>query len=99
MVMRPSGWSWPAPVDPTRRLYERFCARLAKAAGVQRADAEGPLDFSRRAAAAAPAAAADIDRITQLYIASRYAFSAQPDKTTADLRAAVHNFRPARVNV
>ena len=96
MVMRPVRWNRPAPVDPARRLYERFCARLAQTFDVQRAAAEGPLDFSRRAATAAPAYAGDIERITRLYVASRYAPPGGPDGATAALRLAVHDFRPVR---
>ncbi len=96
MIMQPAGWSRPAPVDPARRLYERFCSRLAQAAGVQRAAAEGPLDFSRRAEEAAPGYADEIQRITRLYVASRYAPPGQPGQTTADLHAAVKAFRPVR---
>ncbi len=96
--MRVVGWSRPPPVDPARRLYERFCARLARAAGVRRAMAEGPLDYSRRAVEAAPAYAGDIERITRLYVASRYAVPGAPGQTSAELRAAVQSFRPARVH-
>ncbi len=96
--MRAIHWSRPPAVDPARRLYERFCAVLAGTFGVQRGAAEGPLDFSRRAAGAVPAHAGEIERITRLYVASRYAVPGAPDQTTADLRAAVQRFRPAKVN-
>ena len=96
MVMRPIGWNRSAPVDPARRLYERFCARLAHAIGVQRTAAEGPLDFSRRATVAAPVYADDIERITRLYVASRYAAPGEPDQTTAALRSAVKGFSTGR---
>ena len=96
MIMRPAVWTRAAPVDPARRLYQRFCARLARAAGVQRAAAEGPLDYSRRAVEAMPAHAPDIQRITGLYVASRYAPPGAPDRATAELRVAVKAFRPAR---
>ena len=94
--MRAVGWSRPAPVDPARRLYERFCARLARAVGVHRGTAEGPIDFSRRAVAAAPVYASDIERITQLYVASRYAVPGTSSQTSAELRSAVQGFRPVR---
>ncbi len=96
--MRAIGGSRPPPVDPARRSYERFCARMARSVGVQRAATEGPLDFSRRAVAAAPIYASEIERITRLYVASRYAVPGASDQATADLRAAVQGFRPAKVN-
>lgn len=57
--------------DPARRLYDRFCARLAKA-GVERRATEGPLDFARRASTARPDLAEGIDSLTRLYIDLRY---------------------------
>ena len=87
--------------DQERRLYGRFCRCLTAAGVTPRADREGPLDFAQRAAAALPAAAADIRRITDLYIALRYA---RPDAAagTADLavrfRTAVAAFHPSRVS-
>ncbi len=96
--MRALGGSRPPPVDPARRLYESFCARLARAVGVRRTVAEGPLDFSRRAVEAAPAHAREIERITQLYVASRYAVVGAPDQATADLRSAVQAFRPVKAS-
>ena len=98
LFMRPIGWTAAAPVDPARRLYERFCTRLARAVKVQRAEAEGPLDFSRRAVQVVPAHADEIERITRLYVASRYAPPAapgHPDGALVELRAAVRAFRPA----
>ena len=89
-----------AKVDPAARLYERFCRRLARWAGVERAAAEGPLDFSKRAAGALPAQAREIQAITDLYVRSRYALPVNDDLTFRTLEAltmAVDNFRqPAR---
>ena len=86
--------------DPTRRLYERFCRRLASAAGVVRAEAEGPLDYARRASTARPDQADAIRSVTDLYVAARYA-PATGSGTTRNpaftaLRDAVRKFRPPR---
>ena len=62
----------PVPLDPAQRAYRRFCRELARA-GVARRDTEGPLDFAARAGAALPARRAQVERITHLYVALRYA--------------------------
>ena len=86
--------------DQGRTLYGRFCRRLTAAGVSPRADREGPLDYAQRAAATLPDAAGDIRRITDLYVALRYA---RPDAAAGatDLlvrfRAAVAAFRPDRV--
>ena len=84
--------SAPKADDPVRRLYERFCQKLAKRPGLQRIAAEGPLDFARRATAAVPSAQADIARITDLYVASRYAKDGG-SSLVETLREAVRRFR------
>ena len=68
-------WSTRARGDRVRDLYERFCAKAARA-GVARSPAEGPRDFSARAAQSLPAESPLIRRITDAYIALRY--SARP---------------------
>ncbi len=80
--------------DPARELYALFCARLARAAKVVRQDNEGPLDFARRAAQALPAQANDIRRITDLYVASRYAADAG-ERGLGTFAREVRRFRPA----
>ena len=84
--------------DPLRRLYVRFCRRLASAGGVRRENTEGPLDFARRASSAFPEDAAEIRRITELYVAGRYAPSAGV-QAVSRMREAVRKFRPKRHNV
>ena len=81
----------PRQDDPARKLYERFCRKLASHAGLRRAVAEGPLDFARRASEAVPAAQADIARITDLYVASRYAKDSG-SRLVEELRAAIGRF-------
>ncbi len=58
-------------LDPVRRLYNRFCANLAKR-GVVRRPGEGPMDFAHRAMAAHPGVATPIREATRFYIALRY---------------------------
>jgi transglutaminase-like putative cysteine protease len=80
------------PVAPEVRLYRRFAAKLARR-GIARGQAEGPLDFARRAAAERPAAAAGILEITELFLALRYG----PAPTPAGLRRLrqrVRKFQP-----
>lgn len=79
--------------DPARRLYERFCRRIAAAAGTIRAEAEGPLDYARRASTARPDLAEAIRGVTDLYVAARYGRS---HPASAALREAVRKFRPPR---
>jgi transglutaminase-like putative cysteine protease len=86
--------------DPAARLYERFCRRVTRFAGLERSSSEGPLDFSKRAAGALPDQARQIDAITDLYVRSRYAAPAHDDlaqRTLEALTEAVDNFRePAK---
>ncbi|MDR3410871.1 MAG: DUF3488 and transglutaminase-like domain-containing protein [Formivibrio sp.] len=72
--------------DPAARAYQRFCRKLA-ARGVVREAQEGPLDFARRAAAALPAQAGQIEAITADYLAVRY--GAEPARLP-DLRQRVN---------
>lgn len=57
--------------DPAARLYERFCAKLARR-GIHRAPAEGPVEFAARARDQRPDLAAAIDSINRRYVAIRY---------------------------
>lgn len=60
------------PLDRIDRLYLRFCRILARK-GFERQPGEAPSTFADRAAAALPAQAAAIQRITGLYLALKYA--------------------------
>ena len=75
--------------DPARRLYERFCRKLARQ-GIKRRPSEGPLDFARRAGLHRQGATDSIERITSLYIACRYAGRGD----LALLARTVRNFQP-----
>lgn len=80
--------------DPAIRLYARFCRRAGAAGAGRRAEAEGPLDFALRAAAALPESGAQIRAVTESYIATRY----EPESAGAlsRLRSAVAAFRPRK---
>ena len=79
--------------DTARRLYNRFCKKLGRA-GLPRRSYEGPRDFANRAQNHFNNQAEAIQRITEHYIAIRYA-----DRPTADiklLRYEVNRFQPRR---
>ena len=58
--------------DRIQALYERFCRKLTRI-GVQRDPWEGPSDFATRAAQSLPNESERVRRITETYIALRYA--------------------------
>ncbi len=58
--------------DPASRQYRRFCRKLAKA-GLIRGAQEGPQDFAQRCIKALPEKQTEIEQITTLYLATRYA--------------------------
>ena len=95
-VMRAINRGPASPEDPVRRLYERFCRRLAAVSGVRRDPAEGPLDFARRATAALPERAAAIQEVTELYVAARYAQTSSAPRAAGAFRTAVKAFRARR---
>lgn len=74
--------------------WDRFCTRLARV-GVARGGAEGPVDFSRRAAERFPHLASEIERIAGLYVQARYASQAE---AVDQLVTAVRGFRPESVD-
>lgn len=76
-----SAWlAWefrPRPLDPLTRAWRTACASLA-AAGLPRAGAEGPLDYARRVAGAAPALAPAVTEFVDAYVRARYLPHAGP---------------------
>ena len=76
--------------DPARRLYDSFCRRLARR-GAARRPQEGPRHFARRASARLQPLKNQIEQITDLYVAVRYAGHAE---RLPDLKRAVKSFRP-----
>lgn len=86
-------WRARAPrPEPVQRAWLALCARLA-AAGIARAPHEGPLDYTRRAARALPAQAADLERLALAYARARYGHD-DPQARTEFIRAA-RGFRTA----
>lgn len=75
--------------DRVAAAYARFCRRLARA-GLARRPAEGPRDYAARISAVRPALAAEIARITDLYVLLRYADAPLP---IARLERRVREFR------
>ena len=80
--------------DVAVRLYGRFCRRVARSVGVVRRENEGPLDFARRAGDALPGQAAEIRRITDLYVSSRYGAANGESRAALELAQALKQFRP-----
>lgn len=81
--------------DPALRAYEKFLARL-RTQGVNHAPYEGPLDLLERVARERPELLPAARRVTDLYIALRYATPGSVeinDPRLADLRAAVADIR------
>ena len=78
------------PLDPVIRSYRRFCDKLARL-GYSRAPHEGPHDYALRVSAARPDLAPQVEHITKLYTALRYA-DARVDPGL--LRRAVSSFVP-----
>ena len=80
----------PLAVDPVLRVYRRFCRKLARAGVVRRAS-EGPLDFADRVVSTRPQLRQPVNRITDLYVALRYAGN---DSPIGEFKRAVSAFRP-----
>ncbi len=57
--------------EPAKRLYRRWCRRLARR-GLVRGPGEGPRDFAVRVARESPRYAESAAEITALYVAARY---------------------------
>jgi transglutaminase-like putative cysteine protease len=81
----------PAPADPVLQAWQRFCSRLGRL-GVQRAPGEGPRDLARRALAARPEVAAQVNAITGLYIALRYGRPRPDSGKLKQLRQQIRRF-------
>jgi transglutaminase-like putative cysteine protease len=80
--------------DPVRALYDRFCARLARA-GLARRPSEGPRDYAARCVAARPDLGPQVRAITELYVRLRYG-GLQGRNPERLLRDRVRRFRPRR---
>lgn len=75
-------------VDEVQHLYRKFCHTLGKR-GARREVWEGPLDFTRRAAALFPNQAGPIRTFNDLYIASRYSAVAKDETPVPRMRMAL----------
>lgn len=91
LVLRPARGS---ARDPLVQAYARFCRRLARR-GLPRAPHEPPLLFAERAAAAFPADAQELLRLSRDYADQRYAPDADAEARHSLVRA-LHGFRPSR---
>ncbi|PYJ24464.1 MAG: hypothetical protein DME91_08845 [Verrucomicrobia bacterium] len=81
--------------DKVKLLYERFCRKAAQF-GVRHDPWEGPSDFARRVVASFPNECQRIQRITDSYLALRYAPNAAPvvfDQFAKDVRGFVPRSR------
>lgn len=65
--------------DAVKKIYERFCRKLARR-GMRRDAAEGPGAFARRAGRQRPELTGPVDEITALYIALRYGGETRSDR-------------------
>jgi len=78
--------------DPVVRLYQAFCAKLAKFK-LSPAIGEGPIDFANRAIITLPHHKSDINTITQLYIDLHYG---NESHSVTELQAAIKLFQPKK---
>ncbi len=79
--------------DPAQQLYDTFCRRMARRAGLTRLPAESPAAFASRCAILRPDLAARIASITDCYLQARYA-PGDPGVPLAHMRARLTHFRP-----
>ncbi len=79
--------------DAAWKLYERFCRRLARRAGLARRPEESPVRFASRCAAKRPDLAAPIASITDCYLQARYA-PGDPAPALQLMRRRLAGFRP-----
>lgn len=85
-------WQYRPPrQEEVRRLYDHFVRKLAKQ-NMDRRQAEGPLDFARRAEATYPQLGAGIRSVTRSYVRLRYENETDPGEIKR-LRSLVKSFR------
>ena len=80
-------------LDACMRRLERKLAR----AGVTRRTGEGPRHFFARAARSLPAERNGLERLSQLYLWSRYAFDEPPPESLSEFRQRVKELKVRRV--
>jgi transglutaminase-like putative cysteine protease len=81
--------------DPARRVYDRFCQKMARA-GVTREASEGPRDFAQRAAAARPDLAGTVDAVINQYVQLRYGRPNGDAELLKGLEREVRKFSPGK---
>jgi transglutaminase-like putative cysteine protease len=78
--------------DAVQRAWLRFCDKLARA-GISRASAEGPLDYTARVARRLPASESAVSAIAALYVEQRYG-PRSDSESVARLKTLVRDFAP-----
>ncbi|MGA7440336.1 MAG: DUF3488 and transglutaminase-like domain-containing protein [Luteibacter sp.] len=78
--------------DALDALMQRLQRKLARA-GVARRTGEGPRHFMARAARSLPAHRNALERLSELYLSSRYAHDEPPPELVKQFRQAVREFR------
>lgn len=78
-------------VDKTLRLYQGFCAKLARV-GIQIGKGEGAKDFAERAGKLRPDLARQIDDITRIFMRMRYEAQAH-ESDFQTLKQAIRKFK------
>ncbi|QWT22306.1 DUF3488 and transglutaminase-like domain-containing protein [Bacillus sp. NP157] len=82
--------------DALDALMRRLQRKLAKA-GVSRRTGEGPKHFMARAARSLPAHRNALERLSELYLRSRYAHDEPPPELVVQFRQGVREFKPRGV--
>ncbi|MET0935241.1 MAG: DUF3488 and transglutaminase-like domain-containing protein [Luteibacter sp.] len=80
-------------LDAWMRRLERRLAR----AGVTRRTGEGPRNFLARAARSLPGQRNALERLSELYLRSRYAYDTPPPESLSEFRQGVKEFKARRV--
>jgi transglutaminase-like putative cysteine protease len=80
--------------EPVREDYRRFCRKLSRI-GLERAPAQGPIDFARHVEAKRKDLSDEVNRITRLYVALRYGTS-RDEGDGRKLRSMIDAFRPEK---
>jgi hypothetical protein len=78
--------------DAVQRAWLRFCDKLSRV-GLERASAEGPLDYAGRVSRHLPASETAVRAITALYVEQRYGRAADSE-SLARLEHLVRYFAP-----
>lgn len=83
-------------VDPAVIQYQKYCDRLSRI-GIVRSPSEGPAEFAGRVIELRPDLQQMVRPVLEAYIAIQYA-GKTGQRRQQELRQAVDNFRPSRIN-